>query len=311
VCFVPGIAGAQSQPDATVLVSNSFAKVTKAEYEAELLKLPADIRPGFANNARRVSDLLTRMLVQKSLAAQARSAKLDAEPQTALRLQLEIDRMLSQFMVEHIEVEAAAEFEASRANYEARARELFTIDRARFATPEQLVVTHILFDTKKRDSAAAKALAEETRARIEAGADMAQLARELSDDPSAQRNYGKIDWFSKGQMDPAFSEAAFAIKNVGQLSGPILSQFGWHVVRLDNRRPAAAQTYEQARDTIMGDLRKRFVDEKREAALNAIRRDPATEVNRPAIEALTIRVDIEAAKRALESVPAAPAAAPK
>ena len=199
----------------------------------------------------------------------------------------------------------------TRANYEARARELFTIDRARFATPEQLVVTHILFDTKKRDSAAAKALAEETRARIEAGADMAQLARELSDDPSAQRNYGKIDWFSKGQMDPAFSEAAFAIKNVGQLSGPVLSQFGWHVIRLDDRRPAAAQTYEQARDTIMGDLRKRFVDEKREAALNTIRRDPATEVNRSAIEALTIRVDIEAAKRALESVPAAPVAAPK
>jgi peptidyl-prolyl cis-trans isomerase C len=306
------VAAAQTGPDETVLVSNSLAKVTRADYEAELLKLAPDIRPGFANNARRVNDLLTRMLLQKSLAAQARAAKLDADPQTARRLELEADRLLSQFMVERIEAQAAAEFEASRANYEARARELFLADRAKYGTPEQVTVTHILFDTKKRDSDAARKLARETRAKIATGADMGQLARELSDDPSAQRNLGKIDWFARGQMDPAFSDVAFTLK-AGELSQPVLSQFGWHVIRLDDRRPATTPTFEQVRDAIMADIRKRYVDEKREAALNAIRRDPKTEVNRTAVDSLTIRIDPDAAKRALEMLPSnAPApAAPR
>ena len=70
------------------------------------------------------------MLVQKSLAAQARTAKLDATPEARLRVQLELDRLLAQFMVESVEAAASAEFDANPARYEARAREFYTIDRA-------------------------------------------------------------------------------------------------------------------------------------------------------------------------------------
>ncbi len=80
-----GVAGAQTADD-VVLMSNSSGKVTRAEYNAELLKLPRDLRDGFANSPRRVNDLLVRMLVQKSLAAQARTAKLDATPEARLRI---------------------------------------------------------------------------------------------------------------------------------------------------------------------------------------------------------------------------------
>src|SRR5215212_7022031 len=73
----------------TVLVSNSLAKVTRAEYDAELLKLPPDLREGFANNPRRVNELLQRMRMQKSLAAQARNAGLDKRPDVKARLDLE------------------------------------------------------------------------------------------------------------------------------------------------------------------------------------------------------------------------------
>jgi len=77
---VSGAVCAQTPAADTVLISNSVAKVTRAEYDAELKKLPADLRGGFANNPRRVNDLLMRMLVQKSLAVQAKAAKLDATP---------------------------------------------------------------------------------------------------------------------------------------------------------------------------------------------------------------------------------------
>ncbi len=312
-CVILGASHAHAQAasdDGVVLVSNSLARVTRAEYNAELLKLPIDLRAGFANNPRRVNDLLMRMLVQKSLASQARAAKLDATPEAAARIELEVERQLSQIMIESVEVAAAAEFDANRGRFEARARELYILEKGKYATPEQVSATHILFDTKKRTSEEARALARETRAKIAAGADMGKLARDLSDDPSSGNNSGTLGWFAKADMDPAFGEAAFALKNTGDLSEPVLSQFGWHVIRLDGRRPANVKTFDEARETVMFELRKRYVDEKREEAVNAVRRDPKTQINREAVDALTPRIDLEAARRALGMTPSGAPSAP-
>jgi peptidyl-prolyl cis-trans isomerase C len=297
-----GAATAQTDPVNTVLISNSLATVTRGEYDAELQKLPIDIRAGFANSGRRVNDLLIRMLTQKSLAAQAKAAKIDASPEASRRMQLEVDRLLAQMLIENIEAKAGAEFDANRATYEARARELYVVDRNSFAIPERVNATHILFDVKKRSSDEAKKLAQDTRAKIAAGADMGKLAKEMSDDASAQNN-GALGWFAKKDMDPAFGEAAFALKNTGDVSEPVQSQFGWHIIRLDGRRPAAVRTFDEARETILAELRKRYVDEKREQTIAAIRRDPKTQVNRDAVDALTPRVDVEAARRALGMTP--------
>jgi peptidyl-prolyl cis-trans isomerase C len=312
LAFLPFAHAADGPPPDTVLMSNSFASVTRAEYDAELLKLPIDLRAGFANSPRRVNDLLVRMLVQKSLAAEARTAKIDAKPDAALRIRLEVDRLLSQMMIESIEANAETEFDANRARYEARAREDFILNKAKYATPEQVSATHILFDTKKHTSDEAKKLAQDARAKILAGADMNKLAHDVSEDPSSGNNSGSLGWFSQKDMDPAFGAAAFALKNTGDVSEPVLSQFGWHVIRLDGRKLASTPTFEQAKETIMAELKKTYVDEKREEAVNAIRRDPKTAVNREAVQALTPQVDVEQAKRALGMTPgAAPAPAPK
>ena len=309
VISLRGTALAQAPAANTVLISNSVTSITRAEYDAELMKLPVDLRGGFANSAKRVNDLLVRMLQQKTLATQARAAKLDAAPAAAQRIQLEVDRILAQMMVESVEAAAAAEFDANRGRYETRARESFMIDRAKYATPEMVSATHILFDTKKRSSDEAKKLALEARAKIAAGADMNKLAREISDDPSAGNNDGSLGWFAQKDMDPAFGAAAFALKNPGDLSEPVQSQFGWHVIRLDGRRPAVAPTFDQARETIMAELRKNYIDEKREAVIGAIRRDPKTEINREAVDALTPHIDPEQVRRNLEATQRAPAPA--
>jgi peptidyl-prolyl cis-trans isomerase C len=294
----------------TVLVSNSLAKVTRAEYDAELLKLPGDLREGFANNPRRVYELLQRMLVQKSLAAQARNAGLDKRPDVKARLDLEVEKFLSTVEIEAVDAAAVAEFNANIGRYEARARELYLVDKSAFTTPAQVSATHILFDPRKRGAEAARTLAIETRAKIAAGADMGKLAREISDDPSSSQNAGTLGWFSQKDMDPSFAAAAFALVNVGDLSEPVQSQFGWHVIRLDGKRAGTLKPYEEARDQIMTELRKRAIEEKREAAVSAIRRDPKASINRDAVDALTPKVDPEAIRRAQDAVSGAVAPPP-
>lgn len=296
----------------TVLIANGTATITRAEYDVELMKLPPDLREGFPNVPRRVTDLLTRMLIQKTLATQAKAAKVDQSPESKLRIEIEVERVLSQMMIENIEAKAAAEFDANRARFEVRARESFVMDKAKYGTPEQVNATHILFDLKKHTPDEAKQLAQDARAKILAGADMGKLAHDISDDPSSGNNDGSLGWFSQKDMDPAFGAAAFALKNTGDISQPVLSQFGWHVIRLDGRRPAVTPTFEQARDTIMAELKKNYVDAKREEAVNAVRRDPTTALNREAVEALIPKVDVDQAKRTLGSTPGAAAApAPK
>lgn len=288
-------------PD-TVLISNSLASVTRREYDAELTKLPADMREGFGSNPRRVNDLLVRMLVQKSLATRAREAKLDAPPENAARIALEVDRLLAALEVDAVERAAAAEFEANLPRYESRARELYLVDKAAYTTPAQVSASHILFDTtKKNTSAEARRKAEETRAKLVAGADFAALARELSDDPASGKAGGQLGWFAEKQMDPAFGAAAFALQKPGDLSPPVLSAYGWHIIRLDDKRPGTLPPYAEVREKILGDLKRRYIDEKRDAAIAAIRNDPKTAVNEAAVQALTPKIDREAIRRAQEA----------
>ena len=72
-------------------------------------------------------------------------------------------------------------------------------------------------------------------ARLKAGEDFAKLAKELSKDPGSGKEGGDLGWFGKGQMVPEFADAAFALK-AGEVSVPVKSQFGWHIIKLEEKR---------------------------------------------------------------------------
>ncbi len=297
--FVPWT---HAQNNARALLENRWARVTTADYEAELMRLPPDIRGGFATNGKRVYELLARLLTTKSLAAQARAANLDKDPELQDRLALEIDRLHAGLQIRKIEEAAGRAFDARRAQFEARAREIYLSRRDSYRVPEQVAASHILFDTKKHSKEEALKLAQETRTKILAGADFNEVAKQLSDDPSAQRNSGRLDYFDKPKMDPAFADAAFALKHVGDVSEPVLSTFGYHLIRLDGRKSASLTAFEEVKDSIITQERARYIDEQREVALSPIRNDPDTKVDQAAIDALIVKTGPEQLRGADEAV---------
>jgi parvulin-like peptidyl-prolyl isomerase len=293
---ISGAARAGESDGDRVLAENATVKVYRSEYDAELLKLPADIRPGFANSPSRVGELLDRMLVQKTLAARAREAKLDGVRQNATRLRLEADRTLAQIYIADIEEQAGREFDAKLAQYEARAREIYVVDRKKYEIPERIAASHILFSLEKHSKDEAQKLALEARAKVLAGANFNQLAKEISEDPSAARNGGKLELFQRAEMDPAFADAAFALKKKGDVSAPVLSSFGWHIIRLDDRQPGRVRSFDEVRATMLADLRKKQVEEKREALLSSVRHDPTLKVNMEAVDSLIVLPDADTNK---------------
>jgi peptidyl-prolyl cis-trans isomerase C len=277
---------AEIRADDPVVAQNSSIKITRVEFEAELQRVPAEMRAEFVASNKRVGELLLQMLLRKTLANQAKKENLDSDPVNAARVSNEADRLLAQLRVAQVEEAASAEFEAKHASQVARARELYLADRDRYRAPEEISASHILFDTKKHSNEEAQKLAADARARIVAGADFNVVAKEVSEDPSAQQNSGRLGWFTRERMDAAFSRAAFALKQAGDVSEPVQSAFGWHVIRLDDRRPPRVRPFEEVQAEIVAGLKKTYVEQKREALLGPIRGDPQNAINDAEVKAL-------------------------
>jgi peptidyl-prolyl cis-trans isomerase C len=280
-------------PADEVLAENAQARLTRADYDADIQRLPAEMREAFASDPRRLSTYLTNLLIVKTLAAEGRKAGLENDPVLQRRIALEVDRALADLQLRRLEETAGKEFDTKAGEYVVKAKELYLVDKNKYRVPEQISASQILFDLKRHTPDEALALAAQTRTKLVAGADFAATAKELSDDPTAKANGGEIGWFTRDRMDPSFSQAAFDMKNVGDISEPIKSRFGYHLIRLEGRRPAEVRPFEAVQPQIMAELRKRYVEAQRDAKTEAIRIDPALKVNQPAVDALVYRGDPE------------------
>lgn len=283
----------------TVLISNGAIALTRGDYEYELTRLPPEARGGFGTDPSRVDGVLGRMLVTRAMAAEARAAGIDKLPETQRRIAWEMERMLASMYVDRIDAEAAREFDA-RPGVETAARDRYLADTAKFAVPERASVTQIYFDIQKRGKDEALRVAQETRARILAGADMHALAREISDDPAAKRRAGRLDIVVSDHLDPEFTRAVAALKNPGDVSAPVSTRLGYHVIRLEARQPAARKSFAEVKDLIVSEMRAQYVEQKRRERMNLVRNDPKVVVNEAAVQALVAKYDPEAFKRALE-----------
>ena len=100
-----------------------------------------------------------------------------------------------------------------------------------------------------------------------------------------------MPFLSAKQLEPDFAKAVFALERSGEISNPIKGTAAWHVVRLDERRPAGIPKFDDVRDSILKDLRNRYLAEQRDLRIQSIYHDPTLQLNQPAIDALVNHVD--------------------
>lgn len=282
---------ARMDPNA-VLADNGVVRITRADYDLELQRLPAELRGGFPTSERRVADLIARMLATRTLAHQADTVGLPDEPESARKLASELERAKAQLMIARLELDAAKRFDADTRPWEARARDVYLANRAKYELPEEVTVSHILFSTEKRPFEEATRLALAAREKLVAGADFAALAKELSDEAAAQFTGGSLGAFPRGKMVPEFEEAAFALAP-GTLSQPVKTPFGVHIIRAEKKTPGKRQTFEEAKAAIMAELRQSYVLAQRDEALAAIQDQARAGTNMDLVQTMVIRVDPE------------------
>jgi len=117
---------------------------------------------------------------------------------------------------------------------------------------EKIRARHILFRADPKDEkeqAEAQARAQAALERLKKGEDFATVASELTEDPSGKENGGDLDYFTKDQMVPEFANVAFQMYP-GQMSNPVRTQFGWHIIKLEDRRNRPVPEFDKVRPQI-------------------------------------------------------------
>ena len=179
--------------------------------------------------------IVEQLIDQMLLAQAAKAAGLARHPATAMNLLNQQRAILADAFLRN-EVTARVTPEAVEALYQ----ELY-LD----SEPSQEVrAGHILVETEE--------IASELKAQLDAGADFAALAAEHGTDGTASRG-GDLGWFLHPDMVPEFANAAFAMEP-GTISDPVKTAFGWHLIKLDERRDRQPPALEEVREDLMGEL---------------------------------------------------------
>ncbi len=190
-----------------------------------------DIGPGLPQKlegAAREKYVLDYLIDLKLVAKKAEADKLDTGADFTRRLAYYRDKLAMEALLGNV-AKAATTEEAEHKAYD---------EAAKAHPPEQEIhARHILLPTEEEAKAAL--------ARIKAGEDFAKVATELSKDPAGDG--GDLGWFTKDRMVPEFADAAFKLEP-GQVSDPVKSQFGWHIIKVEEKRMQSFPPFEQVKD---------------------------------------------------------------
>ena len=129
---------------------------------------------------------------------------------------------------------------------------------------EEVRASHILVEKKEE--------ADDVEAKLKAGGDFAALAKEKSKDTGSGANGGDLGYFAKGQMVKPFEDTAFNMKT-GDVSEPVQSQFGWHIIKLIDKRNRPAPEFDKVKDRILAGL----LQQKAEEVISGLRKDAKIE----------------------------------
>ncbi|PPD45517.1 MAG: peptidylprolyl isomerase [Methylocystis sp.] len=258
-----------------------LAKVNGVEITDEDLKIAMeDLGPGIPRQLEgkaRESYVIDFLVDEQLVVQKAQADKLAETPDFAKKMAYLRDKALMETLLGNVAKQAATDA-AIKATYE---------EAAKNQKPEtEYHAHHILVPTEEE---AKKALA-----RVKGGEDFAKVAGEVSKDPGSKG--GDLGWFTKDRMVPEFGEAASKLKP-GELSEPVKTQFGWHVIKLDESRPKTFPPLDQIKDQVA-----RYVVQKAQSELVMKLREGAK------IERADAPADAKAAPA--PAAPAAPAAKP-
>lgn len=241
----------QPLPDSAVVAERGGVVVTLGDLRAKLRNsLPADKRRGFFSDGARTAALIDDVLATRQLAVAAREKGLDEDP--ALRAEVEMfetELLARRHLVRYLDSLDAPD-------YELLARERYLANKATYALPESRDVRHILIrSTSGHSEEEAKALAQEAHRKLLAGEDFDAVFKEYAEAADVEHGGWLRGIHNDGSLEDAFADAAFAMTAPGDVSAPVLTPFGYHVILVTSITPARSRSFEEMKDQLIDEIK--------------------------------------------------------
>jgi len=259
-------AGAKQKIATNALAEVNGIPITKDEYLRYLEPYPEQMKANAQGRLHVLQSLIDHVLMQ----GEAAKLGLDKDPDYLRKVENYRRNLLDNLLLEHVSKDGFVVTEEE-------ARKYFNEHPEEFDRPERAQVSHILLKTE--------AQAKDALAKIRAGEPFEKLAREISLDDSTRDRGGDMGSFSRKQR-PQLADAAFALKNPGQISGPIQTGRGFEIIKLIKLIPPVKETFAQAREGLLSRLRARKRQEVKQQLLAKLREKANIKTDKKALDNL-------------------------
>lgn len=261
--------------NAEIISDKQGLGVKSDEIDALLNPAPLHAQLSLLKTKERFIEKISQIYLTKAIAEQQKQVPLTAEEQAKL------DNMIALFQfqrkIDHLTGENLPDFEPlAKLEYEAH--------KSDYVTPEQVAVEHILIDTTKKhtENEALKIINDIIR-QLKNGAEFAVLAEKYSDDGSVKNNKGKLGLFGKGQMIKEFEDVAYAIK-INEISKPVKTGFGYHVLRKYEHKPAAPKQFAEVKDEVIAKVKKEYIQARLNDFYESVKQENEMKLDEQAME---------------------------
>jgi len=243
--------------------------LTQQEIDAVFSKLPESERLLFIRDGAKVDKLVSSLLQRKIIVRDAMTAEYHLEPLIAVLLDLEWQKALAEAWMQKIMQEAP------QADFEALAYEHYLANQDAYRSEVQLDISHILLSTESRGESAARDLAASLLSQLDEAPDrFDEFVKTYSDDPVKQNNGGRYVDMRRGMMVKPFEDAAFALENVGQISEPVKTEYGYHLILLNGRSGNERQEFSDVKAQAIVSAKERYYSTYRQNYLRRVLSDP-------------------------------------
>lgn len=272
LCGVSTLAQAQ-------LVSDQQGAIINSQDVDVLLEVaPVVAQKRLLANKDQVKQQLEQLYVKKKMARMAEAEGLAKQGMNAVRLHAIIDNALFELKLDQLRL-------SDKKDYTKFAQQLYQVNQEKYKVAARVDAAHILISTKKElteEQALEKALA--LRKELIAGADFNAVALRESDDKTAKKNKGELGLFTREQMVKPFADAAFAMQ-VGEISEPVKTVFGYHLIKLNKKVPAGYKSFDEVKAGIIDGLKKKNWEARRADFYQKLKKENKMHIDEKALDA--------------------------
>jgi len=268
----PAPAASASQPapvidgGAVLATGPNGATIRVNDVMSELQRAPEATRKALLAQAEAIKQLVNNLLIRRALAVEAERDGIAKDPMIVASLAIARDRVLSDARLARLDAQNAP----TNAALEAYARNLYQANPEKFERPAQTRARHILLANNGPESLQK---AKDLLTQLRAGASFEELAKANSTDRANAQRGGDLGFFGAGKMVRPFEEAVNKLAKPGDLSEPVETQFGYHIIRLEERREKGRLPYDEVRNELVAEARTAILNESRVSKAQSLSKD--------------------------------------